>query len=92
MEPETLRQVRGGVELGASAVEATVVAVAEAHRAIMRQVYTPFEQLGPLAEPAHMIEQVQSAITGFVYLAILGVSRIVTRGAVALLDHETTRG
>lgn len=49
MEPETLRKLRGSVELTASAFEAAVGASAEMQQAIVRQVYRPFGMLGPLA-------------------------------------------
>lgn len=88
MEPENLRQLRGSAELAANAVEAAVVTVAQTHEAIMRQVYAPFALLGPLAAPARVVEQIQSAITGQVYLTILSATQIVARGAVALIDRQ----
>jgi hypothetical protein len=92
MEPDTLRQVRGCVELSASAVEAAVGAIAETHQAMMCQVYTPFELLGPLAAPVQVIERVQTMITARVYQTILGCSRVVVCGAVALLERRVTGG
>lgn len=87
MEPETLRQVRGGVELVADAVEAAVGATARAHAAVARQVYAPFALLGPLAVPAQMVEQIQAAIAGNVYQSILAANRLVLGGALALLGR-----
>lgn len=92
MEPETLRKVRGGVELTASAFEAAVGASAEMQRAIVREVYRPFEVIGPLAAPAQVIEQVQTIISDHVYRTILGVGRGIVCGAVALLERQATRG
>ena len=86
MEADTLRQLRGGVELAATAVEAATGAIAEAHQAIARQVYAPFDYLGPLAAPARMVEQIQMTITIQVYRSIQVTSRLVARGAVALLQ------
>lgn len=86
MEPDTLRQVRGGVELAASAIEATVGAAAKVQQTIVRQVYAPFALLGPLAAPAQAVEQIQTAIAGQVYCGILGASRLIARGAAALLE------
>jgi hypothetical protein len=91
MEPDTLRQLRGGAELAAKAVEAAVCAVAETHQAIMRQVYAPLEQLGPLAGPVHTVEQIQAAITAQVYLSILSINRVVSRGAITLLEQQRPR-
>lgn len=88
MDPDTLRQVRGGVELASSAVEGALGATARTHETIMRQVYAPFALLGPLAAPAQAVEQIQTAITGQVYQAILGANRLVTRAALALLEHQ----
>lgn len=91
MEPERLRQVQGGVELAADGVEAAVGAAAELHQTIMRQVYAPFELLGPIGAPARAVEQIQTAITGQVYQVILGTSRLVARGVVALLAAQAER-
>lgn len=88
MQPETLQQLRGGVELAASAVDATVGRIAEVHQTIARQVYAPFALLGPLAGPAHVIEQIQTAITGHVYRTIQGTSQVVALGVVALLERQ----
>lgn len=91
MEPDTLRQLRGGIELAASAVEATVGAIVTTQQTIVRQVYAPFALLGPLAAPAQAIEQIQTAITGHVYQTILGASRVVALGAVALVERQAAR-
>lgn len=87
MEPETYQRLRGSVELAADAVEAAVGGIAEAHQSIARQVYAPFVLLGPLAEPARAIEQIQAAITVQVYTTILGSSRLIAAGALALLGR-----
>jgi|GEM_PF-1436481 len=88
MEADTLRQLRGGVELAATAVEAATGAIAEAHQAIARQVYATFDYLGPLAAPARMVEQIQMTITIQVYRSIQVTSRLVAHGAVALLQSR----
>lgn len=88
MEADTLRQLRGGVELAADAVEAATGAIAEAHQAIARQVYAPFGYLGPLAAPARLVEQIQMTITIQVYRSIQATSRLVARTAVALLQCQ----
>lgn len=88
MEPETLRQVRGGVELAADAVEATVRATARAHAAVARGVYAPFALLGPLAVPAQVVEQIQATIAGQVYQSILAANRLVSGAALALLKRD----
>ncbi|MCS6880778.1 MAG: hypothetical protein RMK84_11700 [Oscillochloridaceae bacterium] len=89
MEAETLRQLRGGVELAADAVDAATGAIAEAHKAIARQVYAPFGYLGPLGAPARIVEQIQMTITIQVYRSIQLTSRLVARGAVTLLECQT---
>lgn len=88
MDPDTLRQVRGGLELAADAVEAAVGISARTHEIIARQVYAPFALLGPLAAPVHAVEQIQGAISAQVYGAILGASRLVAHGAIALLEQH----
>jgi hypothetical protein len=91
MEPETLRQLRGGVELAADAVEAAAGAAARLQQTVTRQVYAPFALLGPLAAPALVVEQIQTAITGQVYRAILLTNRLAARGAVALIERQAER-
>ncbi|NWF80754.1 MAG: hypothetical protein HXY37_11995 [Chloroflexi bacterium] len=88
MEPETLRQLRGAADLTTDAVGATVGAIAEAHLAIMGQVYAPLGLLGPLAAPARGIAQIQTAITRGVYQTILGVNAVVACATTALLDRR----
>lgn len=88
MESDTLQQLRGAADLATDAVGATVGAIAEAHLAILDKVYMPFELLGPLAAPARMIAEIQTAITSGVYQTILGVNAVVTFSAAALLDHR----
>lgn len=88
MEADTLRQLRGGVELAADAVDAASGAIAEVHQAIARQVYAPFGYLGPLGAPARIVEQIQMTITIQVYRSIQLTSRLVARGAVALLQCQ----
>lgn len=85
MDGDKLRQLRGGVELAADAVESAVSAIARVHHAIGRKVYAPFALFGPLAAPAHAVEQLQTAITGQVYQTIATASRALAYGAVALL-------
>ena len=88
MEPESLRQLRGGVELAASAVEAAVNAIAETHQAIVQQVYAPLALPGPLGDSVHAIGQIQTTITSLVYQTILGTSRIAALGALTLLERQ----
>jgi hypothetical protein len=88
MEPETVRRLRGGVELVAAAVEAAAGASARTHAALARQVYAPFALLGPLAAPARVVEQIQTAITGQVYQSILAVNRQLSGGSLALLELQ----
>jgi len=86
MEAETLRQLRGAAELATDAVGAAVGAIAEAHLAIVGQVYAPFGLLGPLAAPVRGIEHIQTAITRGVYQSILGVNALVASAVAALLE------
>ncbi|MGQ9928497.1 MAG: hypothetical protein ACUVS4_16725 [Chloroflexaceae bacterium] len=90
METDTLRQLCGGIELAATAVDAATGAIAEAHQAIARQVYAPSGYFGPLAAPARIVEQIQMTITIQVYRSIQVTSRLVARGAVALLQSRET--
>lgn len=88
MEADTLRQLCGGVELAADAVDAATGAIAEVHQAIARQVYAPFGYIGPLGAPARIVEQIQMTITIQVYRSIQLTSSLVARGAVALLQCQ----
>lgn len=92
MEHDTLQQLQGAAELATDAVGAAVGAIAEAHLAIMGQVYAPFGLLGPLATPARGIEQIQTAITRGVYQTILGVNALVACAAATLLDRRGETG
>ncbi len=87
MAPDTLRQLRGAVDLATDAVGAAVGGIAEAHLAILSQVYAPFELPGPLAAPVRAIECIQRAITRGVYQSILGVNAMVAGVAAGLLDR-----
>lgn len=91
MQPDTLHQLRGAVELATDAVDVTVSRIADAHQTIVRQVYAPFALLGPLAGPVRVVEQIQSTITSQVYQTILTVNQALTRGALTVLDQPAER-
>lgn len=87
MEQHVVLQLHGAKDLVQDAVEATVNAVAEAHRDIARTPYAVLGRIPVVAGPARAIEQVQVAITDGVYAAIHGVNRLAGSTATRLLDR-----
>lgn len=87
MDRQTLRKLHGLNDLTQEAIDATVVAIAQAHRAIARQPYALLEQVSVIAGPVQAIEHVQQGVTDGVYHAIRAVNRAVGSVVTQVLDR-----
>lgn len=86
MEPQTLRQLRGAIDLVTEVVDATVKEIEAAHQTLARRPYALLARIGPIAQPVRGIEQVQTMITTGAYGAIYATTRVVGGVAASVLD------
>ncbi len=87
MEPQTVRQLRGAIDLMTEAVDATTREIEVAHKTLAHWPYAVLAQFRPIARPVRGIEQVQTMMTAGVYGAIYATNRVARGVAASVLDQ-----
>lgn len=87
MERQTLRQLRGAIDLVTDGVDKIVKEIEVAHQTLARRPYALLARIGPIAQPVRGIEQVQMVITAGAYGAIYTTNRVVGGVAASVLDQ-----